>query len=117
MGTGPLLCGLEGLLMARWSRKIWLGISVATLASGSTTVGAQHAGHRAGVAPAANGALDASTSSQGGGTYLTDSGPSDTRIRMYRDIILIRGHLRVGGELIDMGAWDEALPHFLHPTE
>jgi hypothetical protein len=38
-------------------------------------------------------------------------------LRLYRDIELIRGHLLVGGELIEAGQWNEALPHFLHPQE
>jgi hypothetical protein len=29
----------------------------------------------------------------------------------------MRGHLLVGGQLIELELWDEALPHFLHPTE
>ena len=32
-------------------------------------------------------------------------------------LALIRGHLLVGDELVKAGKWDEALPHFLHPTE
>jgi len=32
-------------------------------------------------------------------------------------LALIRGHLLVGDELIKAGKWDDALPHFLHPTE
>lgn len=52
-----------------------------------------------------------------GEAYLTDGGPKDTRIRIYRDIGLMRGHLHIGKELIEQGEWDEALPHFLHPTE
>ncbi len=54
---------------------------------------------------------------EGGEAYLTDGGPRDTRIRFYRDIELMRGHLLVGGQLIELDLWDEALPHFLHPTE
>jgi hypothetical protein len=54
---------------------------------------------------------------QAGEAYLTDGGPRDTRIRIYRDIALMRGHLLVGAELIEQELWDEALPHFLHPTE
>jgi hypothetical protein len=56
-------------------------------------------------------------SPKAGEAYLTDGGPKDTRIRIYRDIALMRGHLLVGAELIELGLWDEALPHFLHPTE
>jgi hypothetical protein len=29
----------------------------------------------------------------------------------------MRGHLLVGQQLIELELWDEALPHFLHPTE
>jgi len=29
----------------------------------------------------------------------------------------MRGHLLVGRQLIELGLWDEAMPHFLHPTE
>jgi hypothetical protein len=32
-------------------------------------------------------------------------------------LVLIRGHLLVGDELVRAGKWDAALPHFLHPTE
>jgi hypothetical protein len=32
-------------------------------------------------------------------------------------VALIRGHLRVGDELVKAGQWAAALPHFLHPTE
>jgi hypothetical protein len=32
-------------------------------------------------------------------------------------LLLIKGHLRVGRELIEQGHWNDALPHFLHPTE
>jgi hypothetical protein len=32
-------------------------------------------------------------------------------------IAQIRGHLRVGDELVKQGQWAAALPHFLHPSE
>lgn len=41
----------------------------------------------------------------------------DPMVRFYRDIELVRGHLLVGGELVDAGLWADALPHFLHPSE
>jgi hypothetical protein len=100
------------------SRKVWLGIGIATLVGGSATPGlAQHSGHgtKAKAPPSADGATMAAP--QSGETYLTDGGPKDTRIRIYRDIALMRGHLLVGAELVALGRWDEALPHFLHPTE
>jgi hypothetical protein len=32
-------------------------------------------------------------------------------------LLLIKGHLRVGRELLQQNRWNDALPHFLHPTE
>ena len=107
--------------MAKLTRKLWIGIGVATLA-GAPVVGSavaqdahkfhKEGGHKEAPAPAA-----AANPAEGGEAYLTDGGPRDTRIRFYRDIALMRGHLLVGGQLIGLGLWDEALPHFLHPTE
>ena len=111
--------------MAKLTRKIWLGIGAATLISGTHALpaSAQHAGHdkqqdvKAPQAKEPGAPSAAATSSEGGENYLTDGGPADTRIRFYRDVELVRGHLVVGQELIKLGQWDEALPHFLHPTE
>src|SRR5262249_51124029 len=75
-----------------------------------------HAGHQPSDRQSPPAAASA-TAAEGGEAYLTDGGPKDTRIRFYRDIALMRGHLLVGDELIAKGMWDEALPHFLHPTE
>src|SRR5262245_62939193 len=104
--------------MRSTTRKVWIGIGVAGLVgSAPGAADAQHGQHEAkSKAPAA---ADATTLAppQSGEAYLTDGGPRDTRIRIYRDIALMRGHLLVGGELVEQGAWDEALPHFLHPTE
>lgn len=100
------------------SRKVWLGIGVAALVGGAAaSAEAQHGGHGArGQAPAsADGSALAKP--QSGEAYLTDGGPKDTRVRIYRDIALMRGHLLVGDELVELGRWDDALPHFLHPTE
>lgn len=105
--------------MARLTRKLWVGIGAATIVgasfAGSAAARAQHKGHESAPAPAGKGAAD--NPAQGGEAYLTDGGPRDTRIRFYRDIALMRGHILVGGQLIEQGLWDEALPHFLHPTE
>lgn len=107
------------------TRKIWIGIGAATLigSAGPMPAQAQHAGHGRpqdakspqATVPAAPGA--AATPTEGGESYLTDGGPKDTRIRFYRDVELVRGHLLIGQELIGLGQWDQALPHFLHPTE
>ena len=120
--------------MAKLTRKLWVGIGVATLA-GAAAVPERIAGaqapdqdmqHKSHGAPAGAGKTPQGTPGkdtaepkrgEGGEAYLTDGGPKDTRIRFYRDIELMRGHLLVGQQLIDLDLWDEALPHFLHPTE
>ncbi len=104
--------------MAKLTRKLWVGIGAATLAGAPVAGGAMaqdaHKSHTAGQPPAPGAAA---TPAEGGEAYLTDGGPTDPRIRFYRDIALMRGHILVGGQLIELGLWDEALPHFLHPTE
>lgn len=108
--------------MPDFKRKLWVGIGVATLIGGTAgEAGAQHGGgkgHGASRTPAAGDNAEAkSTAQQGGEAYLTGEGPRDPRIRFYRDIALMRGHIRVGEELAAEGRWDDALVHFLHPTE
>ena len=100
--------------MARLTRKLWVGIGCVAI-SGAPVGAAAQASHGAAGPPAAAGAAHALT--DGGEAYLTDGGPADTRIRFYRDIELMRGHLLVGRQLIEADQWEEALPHFLHPTE
>jgi hypothetical protein len=106
--------------MAKSTRKLWVGVGMATIAGAAATgnLGAQDADHRTHTQPPpAREAGAAGKLGTGGEAYLTDGGPRDTRIRFYRDLALMRGHLLVGGELIALELWDEALPHFLHPTE
>jgi len=109
-------------------RKIWAGLSTAVLvatpaASHATALPAQprsaieakadqtllqlaqHQGH---------GAPAATADGEGEGGGAAELQPS---IHLYRGIEMIRGHLLVGGELIDAGRWADALPHFLHPEE
>lgn len=107
--------------MAKLTRKLWVGVGAATLVGASVAGSASaqtpaHKAHDAGQAPPADQGA-ASNAAEGGEAYLTDGGPRDTRIRFYRDIALMRGHLLVGRQLIELDMWDEALPHFLHPTE
>jgi hypothetical protein len=106
--------------MAKRTRKLWVGIGIASIAGATvaSSLDAQdpdHKGH-ARPPPAQKDGVGARPG-EGGEAYLTDGGPRDTRIRFYRDIALMRGHLLVGQELIALDLWDEALPHFLHPTE
>ncbi|HEY7270028.1 MAG TPA: hypothetical protein VH951_09390, partial [Dehalococcoidia bacterium] len=106
--------------MAKLTRKLWMGIGTATIAGASVAghIRAQQPDHgsHAMSPPAQNRAADPNAG-EAGEAYLTDGGPTDTRVRFYRDIELTRGHLLVGQQLIDMGLWDEAMPHFLHPIE
>ena len=106
--------------MAKRTRKLWVGIGMASIAGAAATgnAGAQDVDHKTHVQPPpAQKAGAAARPGAGGEAYLTDGGPRDTRVRFHRDIALMRGHLLVGGELIGLELWDEALPHFLHPTE
>lgn len=121
-------------MAGRFTRKVWTGVGVASLIGTMApptlipVAGAQHAGKGhppqkvetplpPTAAPSPAGPKDQIAQPQGGEAYLTDGGPKDTRIRIYRDLALMRGHLIVGRELVGKGLWDEALPHFLHPTE
>ena len=99
--------------MARLTRKLWVGIGCVAI-GGVPVAAAAQASHGAAAPPIA---AAAQAHTDGGEAYLTDGGPADTRIRFYRDIELLRGHLLVGGQLIEADQWEEALPHFLHPTE
>ena len=109
--------------MTKLVRKLWVGlgvVSVAGAAGGAVPTLAQHAGHDVATSTAKQdpAAVQPPTRvGQGGEGYLAGNGPADSRIRVLRDLSLIRGHLLVGGELIAEGLWDEALSHFLHPTE
>lgn len=106
--------------MAKRTRKLWFGIGIASVAGAAVTgdLGAQDPDPKTHAQPpAAQKGGAAAKPGEGGEAYLTDGGPRDTRIRFYRDIALMRGHLLVGQELIELDLWDEALPHFLHPTE
>ena len=104
--------------MAKLTRKVWIGIGAVTIASAPLVASAQdrpHSGHQP--ASSQEPGVAGATAAEGGEAYLSDGGPKDTRIRFYRDIALMRGHLLVGDQLIAKGLWDDALPHFLHPTE
>jgi hypothetical protein len=107
--------------MAKLTRKLWVGIGAATMAgaslAGAAAQDARSGGHGAMHGPTAAQGAAVSDPADGGEAYLTDGGPRDPRIRFYRDIGLMRGHLLIGRQLIELGLWDEGLPHFLHPTE
>ena len=107
--------------MAKLNRKLWIGIGAVSIAAAPLgepprAQDPSHAAHQPSNRQPSPAAASASAA-EGGEAYLTDGGPKDTRIRFYRDITLMRGHLLVGDQLIAQGLWDDALPHFLHPTE
>jgi hypothetical protein len=114
-------------------RKIWAGLGTAVLATapltaqaapetlvppalslqraetGPSLAVAQHTGH-ATVAQAPAGG-EGEGEGEGGGAKIPAA------LAFYRDIGLIRGHLLIGGELVEAGRWADALPHFQHPEE
>ncbi len=104
--------------MRKLTQKVWIGIGAATLVSvPALDVAAQHGGHHAKDKTSQSQDAAMVAPPRSGEAYLTDGGPKDTRVRIYRDLMLMRGHLLVGGELVAIERWDDALPHFLHPTE
>ncbi|MGO4573457.1 hypothetical protein [Microvirga sp. 2TAF3] len=117
-------------------RKIWAGLGTAVLAAAPAAsqaailqaqprleIGsrseqdllqlAQHKGHGGEAAKSKPPAAMGGEGDEGGagGAKLEPS------LHLYRGVELIRGHLLVGGELVETGRWAEALPHFLHPEE
>jgi hypothetical protein len=54
---------------------------------------------------------------RGGETNPRQGQLGDPRIFYYRQLALIHGHLLIGNELVQEDRWDDALPHFLRPTE
>ena len=92
--------------MAKLTRKVWIGIGAVTIASAPLVASAQdrsHSGHQP--ANSQEPGVAGATATEGGEAYLSDGGPKDTRIRFYRDIALMRGHLLVGDQLIAKGLW------------
>ena len=117
--------------------KIWLGIGTAAVigAGGASTAstqqpaasarlaqaqldgakgGAPHAGHDAAAPQTAGKPGQDGEGSEGGEGAAANL---DSRVRFFRDMGLIRGHLLVGDELVKAGLWADALPHFHHPIE
>ncbi len=66
------------------------------------------------------GGSDAKAAAQGGEAGEAGEGGAgglDPRVKFFRNMGLVRGHLLVGDELVKQGRWDDALPHFHHPIE
>ena len=116
--------------------KIWIGIGAAALLGSGVnppTDAAEPAGkqlsplQQQGAAPTASDthinhvqSTPVNKPAQGGEGGEGGEGSSaglDPRVKFFRDMSLVRGHLFVGDELIKAGLWDDALPHFHHPVE
>lgn len=95
--------------MTKRTRKLWAGIGAVTVVSLSIGPPADAQSPDKPATPSTSGS--ALTTAKAGEAYLTDGGPKDTRIRVARDSLLLRGHLRVAGELADLGRWREAQAH------
>jgi hypothetical protein len=116
------------------NRKIWAGLGSAVLVAAPAAAGAamlttqpqigiesradgsllqlaQHKGHD--MQPAAKAKAPAADGEGEGG----EGAKLPAALHLSRGIGMIRGHLIVGGELVEAGRWAEALPHFLHPEE
>lgn len=120
---------LPRIIQVGWmkrSRKMWTGIGVVTLsqAISSATQGAHPVPESSGAAPythrtagppRADAAGEAGKPS--GETYLRDGGPSDTRVRLSRDLILLHGYALAADASVTVGDWAAATAHILASTE
>jgi len=108
--------------------KIWLGVGVAVMTgAGATQAGpAPHetlAGARTQPAGAAHVLLGARKGGGEAGEAGEEGGPKGAKASLppALDFALklsqIRGHLLVGDELVKMGEWKAAQPHFAHPGQ
>ena len=123
----------------RRSRKIWLGLGAAALigsgaAQSSTAEETPSVSVKAPAASATQlaqagmkqeseahdaGGAEAKAKATGEGGEAGEAGAAglDPRVKFFRNMGLVRGHLLVGDELVKQGRWDDALPHFHHPIE
>ena len=113
--------------------KIWLGIGAFVVIDTAATGGGARPGpetlpwlsarpHRGGAATVAAGAIrvaqqadHARDAGEGGEAGTLARLPPELAFAVR--IVLLRGHLLVGDELVKQQQWNAALPHFLHPTE
>ncbi len=99
--------------MRQINRRIWTGIGAATLVSAASALPA------VGDSPKTSGKgepASAASPGRGGETYLSDGGPSDTRVRYIRDLTLFVGQVIIAHELVTSGQWDDALSHLIEQT-
>jgi hypothetical protein len=106
-------------IIVKTRRTIWIGLG--TLAAGAALApmaAAQtdpHGAHSHGAASARQGGEGGEGGGEGGAAKAApELAPN---LRFATAIALIRGHFIVGDELVKAGRWNDALPHFLHPSE
>lgn len=105
--------------------RIWLGIGSAALVGGLGGAAVAQDQGKLGPAAADHGAhLVLAQGSEGGeGGEGGEQGDEAAVAAVNPDralatnLLLMKGHLRVGDALVRMQRWSEALPHFLHPIE
>jgi hypothetical protein len=99
--------------------RFWLGVGAAALASGAggaTAIAAEPSRDAAAKTAADVLAKPAPGPGRGGETYLSDGGPSDSRVRYIRDVTLIAGQMIAADELAAAGRWDDARLHLIDQT-
>jgi len=113
------------------SRKLWASVGfavVATLpAAGIAATAADDntpALHRHDHGAAADGRIQVAAGESGEGGEAGEAGEAgdafqsgDEQIALRGRLMLVRGHVRVGTELVAQNRLDEAMPHFHHPIE
>ncbi len=112
------------------SRKLWASVGFAVVATLPAAGIAAAAGddatpalHRHAAPPATDGRFLMAAGESGEGGEAGEAGEEDAFEQLGADValqgrlLLVRGHVRVGRELVALGKYDDAMPHFHHPIE
>lgn len=103
--------------MQRSRTRIWLGVGSAILAGGHGVARDDLPLVRPALAQDNAGRMQVAQGGEGGWRGVpTPAQPADPDVAFTTTLLLIRGHLLVGDELVQGRRWSEALPHFLHPA-
>lgn len=92
-------------------RQLWFGIGTAVLVASSgvpTQTAEPGSKSNSGALPVGPG--------RGGETYLSDGGPSDSRVRYIRDLTLLTGQILTADDLVAADLWSEARSHIQDQT-
>lgn len=79
--------------------------------------GGAHGAHGAATGKAADGDKASSAKAAGGEGEGVKKADVDPIVHFNHNLALIRGHLLVGDELVKEGKWNDAMVHFMHPSE